>query len=115
MVSSTVIIESKFFIKRSASALVPPRLSNSQYERLKLNKLSSETIKLKERCKVVPLKGRTKIKADTIFTGTVIKFYNQPNRWIKKMDLSISRKGKKKFDYSNLLSIFFSDIRLSIT
>ena len=95
-ISSTFVIESKHFTKRSASALVPPRLSNSGYERLRSNKLSFETIKLKEKCKVVPLKARAQIKADTIFTGTVIKFYNQPNRWIKKMGLSITRKGKLK-------------------
>ena len=97
--SCSVIIESKYFAKRSASALVPPKYMSSPYERLKLEKLSIKMTKYKQNCKVVPLKARTQIEANTIFTGTVIKFYNQPNRWIKKMDVLLSRKGKfdKKF------------------
>ena len=35
-------------------------------------------------CKVVPLKARTDIKADTIFSGTVLSFYiKQPHRFLK--------------------------------
>ena len=97
--SCSVTIESKYFAKRSASALVPPKYMSSPYERSKLEKLSIKMTKYKQNCKVVPLKARTQIKANTIFTGTVIKFYNQPNRWIMKMDVLLSRKGKfdKKF------------------
>jgi hypothetical protein len=34
------------------------------------------------RCKVVPLKARSNIKADTIFSGTVLSFFiKQPHRF----------------------------------
>ena len=42
------------------------------------------SVKPRVECKVVPLKVRSDIKADTIFSGTVLSFYiKQPHRFLK--------------------------------
>ena len=118
LVISFSAITQKHLAKRSADALVRPQV-------LQINgvlspyKFPMKKFRLKEKCKVKPLKARSYIKADTIFTGTVVKFYTMPNIWMKQMDTAFLRKGNVKyfkiywvfilFDYLQIYYIVWSD------
>ena len=103
------VIESKHVVKRNADALVKPQLPKLNAI-LSSYKLPMGKSRFKEKCKVRPLKARSYIKADTIFTGTVIEFYTQPNLWMKKMDASFLRKGNVKYIEIYRLFIFYLEL-----
>ena len=91
-ISITIGVESKSVVRRNADPLVRPRVMQSS-SRIAFNKLINKGLTGKEKCKVMPLKARSHIKANTIFTGTVISFYNRNNRLLKQGDLLYFRKG----------------------
>ena len=96
LVFSLSPIEPKHVARRSADALVKPQLPKLN-DILSSYKWPMRKDRFKEKCKVKPLKARTYIKADTIFIGTVMEFYTQPNLWMKQMDASFLRKGNVKY------------------
>ena len=79
--------------RRSAVALVRPRLMYDVSP--KTTTFTDFEIKRgrgKQKCKIMPLKARNNIKADTIFTGTVESFHNRNNKWTKHfVDLKLGK------------------------
>ena len=79
--------------KRNAAALVKPRLIHGVPSKTRtLTDFEIKRGRGKQKCKIMPLKARNTIKADTIFTGTVESFHNRNNKWAKHFaDLNLGK------------------------
>ena len=87
--------ESKSIVKRRAGALVRPRIPDSYQQLIDYKIKTNRTKRRKRKCKVVPLKARNHIKADTIFTGVVVSFHTELDKYPKQIDRSNLKKGNK--------------------
>ena len=87
--------DSKVIVKRSAGALVRPQIPDPYQQLIDYNLKRKHTKRRKHKCKVVPLKARNYIKADTIFTGVVVSFHTQLDKYPKQIDRSYLKKGNK--------------------
>ena len=85
--------ESKVIVKRSAGALVRPQIPDPYQQLIDYNLKRKHTKRRNHKCKVVPLKARNHIKADTIFTGVVVSFHTQLDKYPKQIDRSYLKKG----------------------
>ena len=85
--------ESKLIVKRSAGPLVRPQIPEQYQPLIDYKSKTKYTKRRKQKCKVVPLKARNHIKADTIFTGVVISFHTQLDKYPKQIDRSYLKKG----------------------
>ena len=85
--------ESKVIVKRSAGPLVRPRIPDQFQQLVDYKSRTKYTKRRKQKCKVVPLKARNHIKADTIFTGVVLSFHTQLDKYPKQIDRSYLKKG----------------------
>ena len=85
--------ESKSIVKRRAGALVRPRIPDSYQHLIDYKVKTNYTKRRKKKCKVVPLKVRNHIKADTIFTGVVVSFHTELDKYPKQIDRSYLKKG----------------------
>ena len=93
MLSVPVSVKSKYMFRRSANALVRPQMLPSQ-NKIYTNNGLIKKVRSKDKCKVMPLKARSHIKADTIFIGTVVGFYNKYHRHnARQEDVSYLKKG----------------------
>ena len=85
--------EAKIIVKRNAGPLVRPQIPHPYQQLIDSNLKRKYTKRRKQKCKVVPLKARNHIKADTIFTGVVISFHTQLDKYPKQIDRSYLKKG----------------------
>ena len=71
-------------VRRNAVALVKPRLLYDVPSKTIFTDFEIKLGRGKQKCKIMPLKARNHIKADTIFTGTVESFHNRNSKWRKQ-------------------------------
>ena len=89
--------ESKSIVKRRAGALVRPRIPDSYQQLIDYKFKLNYAKRRKQKCKVVPLKARNNIKADTIFTGVVVSFHTKLDKYPKQIDRSYLKKGNSQY------------------
>ena len=79
--------------EEGAAALVRPRLMHGVPSKTRtLTDFEIKRGRGKQKCKIMPLKARNTIKADTIFTGTVESFHNRNNKWANHfVDLKLGK------------------------